>query len=351
MTVLYILQSGFSELLEYLSAHVLTCLVPAFFIAGGMAAIVATGSVIKYFGPRAPKHLSYGVASVSGAILAVCSCTVLPLFAGIHKKGAGLGPAVTFLFSGPAVNILAITLTARKMGWELGLARAAGAVIFSIVIGLLMAFIFRRDEEKNLEQSEGGEEMFAGEKGKPVGHLLAFFGALAAILLFGTASIPFWSKIAIVFSLLSFLAVVLIQWFDGEEIKDWLVETWKFVKLIFPILLIGVFAAGILKAVIPHQWIAQWVGGNSLTSNLTASVIGALMYFSTLTEVPIVKAFLDMGMGQGPALTLLLAGPSLSLPNMLVVRNVMGTKRTLVYILLVIVLATTTGMLFGSIVS
>jgi hypothetical protein len=346
MTFMAILQSGINELLEYLSAHVLTCLVPAFFIAGGIAAVVSTGAVLKYFGPRAPKHLAYGVASVSGAILAVCSCTVLPLFAGIHKKGAGLGPAVTFLFSGPAINILAIVLTARKMGWELGLARAIGAISFSIIIGLLMAFIFRKEEVAGSD--DGG--MFAGEEGKPVGHLLAFFGTLVAILLFGTAAIPFWSKIAIIFSLLSFLAVVLTQWFDGEEVKEWLVETWKFVKLIFPILLVGVFVAGILKAVIPQHWIEVSVGGNGLSANLLASVFGALMYFSTLTEVPIVKAFLDMGMGKGPALALLLAGPSLSLPNMLVLRNVMGTKRTIVYVLIVVVLSTLTGMVFGSIV-
>jgi len=342
-----ILQSGINELLEYLSAHVLTCLVPAFFIAGGIAAVVSTGAVLKYFGPRAPKHLAYGVASVSGAILAVCSCTVLPLFAGIHKKGAGLGPAITFLFSGPAINILAITLTARKMGWELGLARAIGAIVFSIVIGLLMAFIFRKEEAA--DNDDGG--MFEGEKGKPVGHLLAFFGTLLAILLFGTATIPFWSKIAIIFSMLSFLALVLTQWYDGDEVKEWLAETWKFVKLIFPILLVGVFVAGVLKVVIPSHWIEVSVGGNGLSANLLASVFGALMYFSTLTEVPIVKAFLDMGMGQGPALALLLAGPSLSLPNMLVVRNVMGTKRTIVYVLLVVILATASGMLFGSIVS
>lgn len=350
MTLLSVLQSGINELLEYLSAHVLTCLVPAFFIAGGIAAVVSTGAVLKYFGPRAPKHLSYGVASVSGAILAVCSCTVLPLFAGIHKKGAGLGPAVTFLFSGPAVNILAIVLTARKMGWELGLGRAIGAVLFSVVIGLLMAFIFRKEEERKVAAAEeDGAGMFGGEESRPLGHLLAFFGAQVAILIFGTAAIPLWSKVAIIIALLSFLATVLIAWYDSEDVKNWLAETWNFVKLIFPILLVGVFVAGVLKAVIPEEWITVSVGGNSLSSNLVASVIGALMYFSTLTEVPIVKALLDMGMGQGPALALLLAGPSLSLPNMLVIRNVMGTKKTIVYVILVIILATMTGLIFGSI--
>ncbi|MCL6477378.1 MAG: permease [Peptococcaceae bacterium] len=347
MTVADILISGVNELLEYLSAHVLTCLVPAFFIAGGIAAVVSTGAVIRYFGPRAGKTMAYGVASVSGAILAVCSCTVLPLFAGIHKKGAGLGPAVTFLFSGPAINILAIVLTARKMGWEIGLARAVGAVSFSIIIGLLMALIFRREEKFKEED----ESMFAGEAGKPVVQLLAFFGVLVAILLFGAAGIPLWPKIAILIALLNSMALVLAFWYSKDEVVDWLRETWRFVKLIFPVLLIGVFVAGMLKAIIPQQWVEAAVGGNGIQANAVASVFGALMYFSTLTEVPIVKAFLDMGMGQGPALALLLAGPSLSLPNMIVISRVMGIKKTSVYVLLVVVLSTLTGMLFGCLVS
>lgn len=346
MSIADILMSGVNELLEYLSAHVLTCLVPAFFIAGGIAAVVSTGAVLKYFGPRARKTMAYGVASVSGAILAVCSCTVLPLFAGIHKKGAGLGPAVTFLFSGPAINILAIVLTARKMGWEIGLARAVGAISFSIIIGLLMALIFRKEEKLKEED----ESMFAGEDGKPVIQLLAFFGVLVAILLFGTAGIPLWSKIAILITLLNSMALVLAFWYTKDEVLDWLRETWKFVKLIFPVLLIGVFVAGVLKAIIPQQWVEAAVGGNSLQANAVASVFGALMYFSTLTEVPIVKAFLDMGMGKGPALALLLAGPSLSLPNMIVISRVMGVKKTSVYVLLVVVLSTLTGMFFGYLV-
>jgi len=346
MSITNILMSGVSELLEYLSAHVLTCLVPAFFIAGGIAAVVSTGAILKYFGPRAQKTMAYGVASVSGAILAVCSCTVLPLFAGIHKKGAGLGPAVTFLFSGPAINILAIVLTARKMGWELGLARVVAAVSFSIIIGLLMALIFRREEKLK----EEGESMFAGGEGRPVIQLLAFFGVLVATLLFGTAGIPLWSKIAILITLLNSMALVLAFWYSKEEVLDWLRETWRFVKMIFPVLLIGVFVAGMLKAIIPQQWVEAAVGGNSLQANVVASVFGALMYFSTLTEVPIVKALLDMGMGRGPALALLLAGPSLSLPNMIVISRVMGVKKTSVYVLLVVVLSTLTGMFFGYLV-
>lgn len=346
MSITNILMSGLNELLEYLSAHVLTCLVPAFFIAGGIAAVVSTGAVLKYFGPKAKKTMAYGVASVSGTILAVCSCTVLPLFAGIHKKGAGLGPAVTFLFSGPAINTLAIVLTARKMGWEIGLARALGAVGFSIVIGLLMALIFRKEEKLKEED----ESLFAGEEGKPVIQLLAFFGVLVAILLFGTAGIPLWPKIAILITLLNTMALVLAFWYSRDEVVEWLRETWKFAKMIFPVLLIGVFVAGMLKEIIPQHWVEAAVGGNSLQANAVASVFGALMYFSTLTEVPIVKAFLDMGMGKGPALALLLAGPSLSLPNMIVISRVMGVKKTLVYVLLVVVLSTLTGMFFGYLV-
>ncbi|MFZ5652729.1 MAG: permease [Bacillota bacterium] len=343
MNITSVLMSGVKELLEYLSAHVLTCLVPAFFIAGGIAAMVATGAVLKYFGPRAPKATAYGVASVSGAILAVCSCTVLPLFAGIHKKGAGLGPAVTFLFSSPAINILAIVLTARTMGWEMGLARAVGAIGFSMVIGLIMAFIYRKEESLKEED----ESIFAGGEGRPLTHLLAFFGVLSAILLFGTAAIPFWSKTAILLALLNSMALVLGFWYTRDEVSDWLRETWKFVKMIFPVLLIGVFAAGVLKAVIPQHWVQGVVGGNTLAANGIASVFGVLMYFSTLTEVPIVKALLDMGMGRGPALALLLAGPSLSLPSIIVIGRMLGAKKTAVYVTLVVILSTLTGMLFG----
>ncbi|WP_027717934.1 permease [Desulfovirgula thermocuniculi] len=343
MIFLNVIKSGFLELLDYLSAHVLTCLVPAFFIAGGIAALVSTGAVLKYFGPRAPKPLAYGVASVSGAILAVCSCTILPLFAGIHKKGAGLGPAVAFLYSGPAINILAVVLTARKMGWDLGLARALGAISFSVVIGLLMALIFFKEERAK----EADEAMFSGDSAKPLGQLLAFFGALVGILIFGTWSMPFWNKLAILMGFLNFLFIVLLHWYDRHEIQAWLAETWRFFKTIFPVLLAGVFVAGMLKAVLPPDWVKWAVGGNSLRANLLASVVGALMYFSTLTEVPIVKALLDMGMGKGPALALLLAGPSLSLPNMIVIARVMGVVKTLVYVGLVVALSTLVGLLFG----
>ncbi|MFZ5898787.1 MAG: permease [Bacillota bacterium] len=345
-----VLLSGWHEVLEYLSAHVLTCLIPAFFIAGGIAVAVSTAAVLKFFGPQTKKYISYGVASVSGVVLAVCSCTILPLFAGIYRKGAGLGPAITFLYAGPAINLLAIVLTARKLGWDLGAGRAIGAIAFSVVVGLIMAFLFRKEEaEKAARASQNGFNL-AGmdDQGKPVGQQVAFLGLLVGILLVGTARVTVEVKATGIAVLLDLLVLVLWKWFTKDEVKQWLYETGKLVRLIFPILIVGVFVAGALKVIIPQSWITASVGGNSLLSNFIASFAGALMYFSTLTEVPIVKMLMDLGMGKGPALALLLAGPALSLPNMLVIRNIVGTKKTVVYVTLVVVMATLTGYVFGS---
>ncbi len=340
------LTSGFLELLDYLSAHVLTCLIPAFFIAGGIAVFVSSASILKYFGPQTKKHISYSVGSVSGIVLAVCSCTILPLFAGIFKKGAGLGPAITFLYAGPAINLLAIVLTARRLGWELGLGRALGAVVFAIVIGVIMSLVFFKEER---DKKASFMSMPQEEGGKTGTQMLAYFGVLVAILLFGTADIPTWSKVAILIALLNTLGLILFQWYSKGEVMDWLRETYSLVKLIFPILLVGVFVAGALGEIIPPEWISGYVGDNSLQSNFLASIFGSLMYFSTLTEVPILEMLRGLGMSNGPSLSLLLAGPAISLPNMLVIRNIMGTKKTAVFILLVVVMASITGMVFGKI--
>jgi len=338
------IRSGWYGLLEYLSAHVLTCLVPAFFIAGAIAVFVSKGAILKYFGPKAKKWLSYGVASVSGAILAVCSCTILPLFAGIRKRGAGLGPAIAFLYSGPAINILAVVYTARLLGYDLGIARAIGAIIFSIVIGLIMSLIWIKEERKKLE--DDNQNLFkAYEQGsyqKPKYISTIFFLSLLAILIFGAAKMWIYAGIA-----LATLIVIIIVSYRKAELKDWMKETGKLAWQIFPILLAGVFIAGIIKYFLPQSVVEIWVGGNSIRSNFLASVFGALMYFSTLTEVPIIKALMELGMGKGPALTLLLAGPSLSLPNIIVIGRIMGAKKTLTYVTLVIVMATFTGMAFG----
>jgi len=338
--LMQLLQGGWNALFEYLSAHVLTCLVPAFFIAGAIAVFISQTSVLKYFGPQAKKLLSYSIASVSGTILAVCSCTVLPLFGGIYKRGAGIGPAIAFLYSGPAINVLAIVYTARILGFDLGLARAIGAVAFAAGIGLIMALVYRKEE--SLKDSAAFDALVSDPESKKWWQQITFFAVLVGILVF--AASKNWIVTGI---LLVALAFILWRWFTKSEIGIWMKETLRFVRLIVPWLLGGVFIAGIITTFVPQHAVSTWVGGNSLFANFVASFVGALMYFATLTEVPIVSAFMDLGMGKGPTLALLLAGPALSLPNMLVIRSIMGTKKTLTYIALVVIFATITGYIFG----
>ncbi len=350
---------------DYARQHVLWCLIPAFFIAGAIANFISQENVIKYFGANTNKLLSYTVASVSGTILAVCSCTVLPLFAGIYKRGAGIGPATAFLYSGPAINVLAIILTARVLGFELGLARAIGAIIFSIVIGLSMHFIFRKDEKKKKKNINANNNFAKGkteQEERPLWKTIFYFATMIGILIFANwgkdESIRIWLAIYnfkwfITGILLIILSWMLVKWFNREERVQWASSSLGFAEQILPLLLVGVLVAGFLlgrpgsEALIPKIWIENLVGGNSLWSNLFASVVGALMYFATLTEIPILQGLLGEGMGKGPALSLLLAGPALSLPNMLVIRSILGTKKTLVFISLVIIMATFSGMLFG----
>lgn len=390
----------------YAREHVLLCLVPAFFLAGAISVFVRQAAVLKYLGPRAPKPVAYGVASVSGSILAVCSCTVLPLFGGIYANGAGLGPATAFLYSGPAINALAIILTARILGVELGLARGIAAIVFALVIGLLMHLIFRRDEAARTGGWPAQPE--PAEAGRPLWQTATFFAAMVGVLVFANwgsagADDGFWSavhvlkwKITAGFGLL--LAFALVRWIglhvvevgvitvvtaalalllphqpliaftaatvglslaastaEGEA-GEWFAASWGFAKQIFPLLLLGILAAGLLlgrpgyEGLIPADWIARSVGGNSLGANLFAAVAGAFMYFATLTEVPILQGLMGSGMGDGPALTLLLAGPALSLPSILVIRSLIGTKKTAVFLLLVVLMATLAGSIYGAIV-
>ncbi|MDD2471977.1 MAG: permease [Dehalococcoidales bacterium] len=334
---------GWNAVLEYLSAHVITCLVPAFFIAGAIAVLISQNAILKYFGPNANRLISYGVASVSGTILAVCSCTVLPLFGGIYKRGAGIGPAIAFLYSGPAINVLAIVYSARLLGFDLGLGRAIGAIIFSIAIGVIMAFIYRK-EEQNKKNDTAFANLCDDPNAKKWWQQVIFFLLLVGVLLFAASAN--WIMLGVN---LAVLAIVTWQWFTREEFGMWMKETWRFVRLIFPWLLLGVFAAGIITVLLPESVVSRFVGGNSLLANFSASVFGAFMYFATLTEVPIIKALMDLGMGKGPTLALLLAGPALSLPNMLVIRSIMGTKKTLTYVGLVVFFATISGLIFGAI--
>ena len=418
----------------YAREHVLLCLVPAFFIAGAIGVFVRQNAILKYFGPQANKFLSYGVASVSGAILAVCSCTVLPLFGGIYLRGAGLGPAITFLYSGPAINVLAIVLTARVLGFQLGVARAVAAVVFSVVIGLLMHLLFLKEERA---KAAAPREVHFGDdedKARPLWQVALYFLSMVGILVFANWARPeapagVWHSIYQVKWLLTsafatWLGVCLWRFFKvkamrlllaalpaavlavflpqypaaafaagsaglvvltfrgGAELKDWRDQTWGFAKQILPLLFLGVLAAGFFlgspnhadAGIVPNLWIQALVGDSPqpllsllgrpagdipgwlatiwpLWTNLFAAVTGALMYFATLTEVPILRGLLDSGMGQGPALALLLAGPALSLPSMLVINSILGPRKTLAFIGLVVMMATAAGMIFGVLVS
>ena len=353
---------AFMMLQEYARQHVLTCLIPAFFIAGAIAVFVSQASVLKYFGAQARKMLSYSVASISGTVLAVCSCTVLPLFAGIYTRGAGIGPATAFLYSGPAINVLAIVLTAQVLGWKLGLARAAGAVSFSVIAGLTMAWIYRKEDA-----SRTAGAMYLpddDDNARSLWQDALYMATMVLILVFAAWAKPaagetgLWAfifeiKWYVTPGLLIALAVMLKTWFTKEELVEWVQATWGFMLQIFPLLLGGVLVAGFLlgrpgyEALIPERFIVALVGGNSLWANLFASISGALMYFATLTEVPILQGLIGAGMGQGPALSLLLAGPSLSLPSMITLAGIMGIRKTAVYCLIVVILSTVTGMAFG----
>jgi hypothetical protein len=387
----------------YAREHVLLCLVTAFFIAGAIGVFVSQASVMRWLGPRANRALAYSVASVSGTVLAVCSCTVLPLFAGIYRMGAGIGPATAFLYSGPAINVLAIAFTARILGLEMGIARTVGAVVFSVVIGLLMQLIFRKDEKT---RAAAWADMPSPEASRPLWKTGVFFALLVAILVFanwastdvrsgawqavyrskwlitGIAAAALggvlvawfrlaWWKVALTAAATLVLALVFPAWpqvafgagtlglaislaTDTGEGGTWFDTSWGFAKQIVPLLFIGVFFSGLFlgrpgaEGLIPSAWVARLVGGNSVLSNLFASVAGALMYFATLTEVPILQGLLANGMGKGPALALLLAGPALSLPSMLVLRKVLGWKKALTYIGLVVAMSTLTGMAYGA---
>jgi uncharacterized protein len=346
----------------YAREHVILCLVPAFFIAGAISVFVSQASVLKYFGAKANKFLSYSVASVSGTILAVCSCTVLPLFSGIYKRGAGLGPAIAFLYSGPAINVLAIILTARILGWQLGAARAVGAVLFSVIIGLLMHLIFLKEERSR--QVSGELHMGETKEARPLWQNVVYFFSMVLVLVFANWGKPLAGDAGVWLFIYTYkwwitgfclvvLAFSLVSWFRKEELKEWTGATWAFALQILPLLLGGVLVSGFFlgrvghEGIVPSHFVTALVGGNSFFANFFSSIVGAFMYFATLTEVPIVQGLISSGMGKGPALALLLAGPALSLPSMLVIRNIMGTKKTVVYVSLVIVMATFSGMIYG----
>ena len=328
---------------EYAREHTLTCLVPAFFIAGGMAVFVKKDAVLQYLGPKAKRYIAYPVASASGAVLAVCSCTILPLFAGIYTRGAGVGPATAFLFAGPAINVTAVFLTGTVLGWDLSIARIIASFVIAIVTGLIMATIFRRHDEERTGFMVGD----ADEEKMTTGWLLAFFGVqVANLVILGLKMNPV-VKWAIVAVLLTALAGMVAGKLQSADRRSWVNETWSFTKMILPLLFVGVFAAGLIGELLPQEIVEKLLGGNRASSNFVASVFGALMYFATLTEVPIIQKLMGLGMGKGPALALFLSGYSLSIPNMIVLNKLMGSKQAFTYIGLIVVFSTIAGMIFG----
>jgi uncharacterized membrane protein YraQ (UPF0718 family) len=336
--------SAFNLLHEYARQHILTCLVPAFFIAGAIAVFIKKEVILKYLGGKTKKHVSYAIAAISGSLLAVCSCTILPLFAGIKKRGAGLGPAITFLFSGPAINIAAIFLTISVLGYQIGIARIISAILLSIVVGISMEIIFKeKTEEGKLYIQESKKTNIS----KPT--LILFLFSMVMVLVVNGLQIDVLLKYILMLVFVLITGAIAAFKIPKEESKEWLLETWNFSKTIVPYLFIGVFVAGFIMPLLPQDFIKANVGSNSIFANLIASIFGAFMYFSTLTEIPILEALIAKGMSNGPALALLLAGPSLSFPSMLTIRNILGTKKTVVYVILVIIYSTIAGLIFGKI--
>jgi len=402
---------AFKMLQWYARNHTLACVVPALFIAGAIITFLSKEAVLRHLGPRSNRIVAYSVASVAGTVLAVCSCSVLPIFAGIYAVGAGLGPATAFLYSGPALNILAIFLTARVLGFDLGLARAIGAIVFGLIIGLAMAGLFRRDEQRRVAAAALMPDPPAPRRAP--WQTVLYFAAMMAFLVFSdwynpgqvvvhtaegaelpavvlqetrdelvlqidrpAAALKVGDQLVLAKSgiqriedgrgwvmavyhakwLLAAATGLLVlwmvwRWFERAELREWMHNTWDFAKLLVPLLFGGVFVVGFLGALLPNEEVARLVGDNSLQSNLTASVVGCLFYFATLTEVPILQALMEHGMHEGPALALLLAGPALSLPSLLVIRSIIGVKKTAVFTVLVIVMATIVGLAYGSFVA
>lgn len=330
--------NGFKMLNDYARQHVLLCLVPAFFIAGTISVMLRKDAVLRLLGPNAKRLVSYPVAAVSGAVLAVCSCTILPLFGGIHKKGAGIGPATTFLFAGPAINIAAIFLTARVLGWDLGIARMLSTITAAVLIGLIMEFLFK-------EKGSGGFVTVQGNEGDLRG-VVFFLLQLSFMILAGLRINGNVKNVGL--GLIGASALMMATFgFERDRTKLWLTETWDFAKKILPYLFIGVFFAGVITKLLPQEIVVSLLGRNDLWSTLVASVIGALMYFATLTEVPIVQALTQLGMAKGPTLALLMAGNSLSLPSMIVITKLLGKKKAFAYFGLVILFSTVFGVLYG----
>lgn len=351
MIVIDLFIAGIKAVTEYVSAHVLTCLVPAFFIAGAMSALLPKEKIIQYLGQKVPKYKAYPLSIVAGLLLAVCSCTILPLFAGIKKKGAGIGPAISFLYTAPATNIMAILFTGSVLGWNFALARIILSVVFASLIGMIIAIVFKKED---VEDEKKAAPAFVSAEAKDAERLsfflrhrlILFFLTLIAILVVGTR-VNGYLKYILISCLIIILAILAKLLFTKDEVKAWLSETWIFAKKIFPLLLGGIFVAGVLTALLPQNFLTSFMGKNTLSANIIAVLFGVFMYFPTLLEVPMAKMFLGLGMAKGPLLAYLLADPVISLPSILVVRKFIGNKRTLAYVGLIIIFTTISGLIYG----
>lgn len=349
-TIIHLFQSGIAALVNYISAHVLFCLVPAFFLAGAINALVSKEIIVKTLGRKAHPVKAYGLAALFGILIEVCSCTILPLFVGIWKKGAGLGPAIAFLYAGPAINILAVSYTASLIGWDIAITRLVLSIGFAVLVGALMAGVFSNSKKERIENLKNGstiEERTQFEK-NPAYQSVLFFGSLAGILVAGTAPINDNTKYPLMGFLTLATAVFFFMFYSKKEFASWMKETWRFFLMIFPLLLVGVFGAGVFKAIIPQEAFQRFAGQNTLWANLAGVLFGVIAYFPALVEVPIAKTFLDLGMNKGPLLSYILADPIVSLQSLLVVSKVLGVKRTVVYAGLITIMTTTAGLIFGT---
>ncbi len=343
-----LLLAGLIALKDYIALHVLTCLVPAFLLAGGIVTFISRAAIIGYLGAAARKLSSFGIAAGGSFFVAACSCTVIPVSSGIYYGGAGVGAAFILLWVAPAANILALVYTGSILGSQMVVARLVSALLMSFVVGFVMTYAFYREEKNRISTIQMSAGQLMTKKGVVLLLLLvAWLLAPNYIVSHG----PYWQKVVVWAVGLVVVAVYALKTLDGDRIRAWLRETWWFVRIIFPLLLAGVFIVGIIGAVLPQEWIETWLGGEGLQQSFLATMIGAVTYFATMTEAPFVDTLMNLGMGKGPALALLLTGPGISLPNWLAIARVFGAKKALVYIPTIIVLGTLVGWLAGFILS
>jgi hypothetical protein len=342
------LNGGVVALIDYVSAHVLTCLIPAFFIAGAINALLPKEIITDHLGAKSSAFKAYPLSVAGGLLLAVCSCTILPLFAGIRKKGAGIGPALAFLYTAPATNLLAIAFTGSVLGWDFAGARIVLSIIFAIAIGVIITFLFGNENASGAPGKAAPVRAAGARQRQPILPIALFLATLLGVLFVGTWKMPIEWRVGGLAVLIALVYFEQRAWFTREQVSSWLSETWVFARTIFPLLVIGIFVAGVIGAVLPPGFLEAHLGQNTITANLIAVLFGVFMYFPTLVEVPMAKTFLALGMAKGPLLAYMLADPVISFPSILVVRKYIGNRRTIAYVSLIIVFCTLAGLIYGT---